>query len=117
MWCWVIAGGDYKNDTASANNCYYTHKKGKKWETPEHTTRGYRECLTAIDDRRTSKKSKIKAMIAVGPTGMDISVDHGVTWLPLNDETGYHVIKTSNNQNKLYVAGSNGKLAIISITE
>jgi photosystem II stability/assembly factor-like uncharacterized protein len=117
MWCWVIAGGDYKNDTASANNCFYTDKKGKKWSAPLHTTRGYRECLTAIDDIRTSKKSKIKAMIAVGPTGMDISVDFGVTWLPLNDEKGYHVIKTSNDQQQLYVAGSNGKLAIINTTE
>jgi photosystem II stability/assembly factor-like uncharacterized protein len=117
MWCWVIAGGDYKNDTASANNCYYTHKKGKKWSAPLRTTRGYRECLTTIHDVQTSKKSKIKAMIAVGPTGMDISVDFGVNWLPLNDEKGYHVIKTSNEHQKLYVAGSNGKLAIISTTE
>lgn len=78
-----------------------------------HSTRGYRECLTAIDDIRTSKKSKIKAMVAVGPTGMDISVDYGVNWLPLNDEKGYHVIKSSNKHPNLYVAGSNGKLAII----
>ena len=56
-------------------------------------------------------------MIAVGPAGMDISVDFGVTWLPLNDEKGYHVIKTSNDQQQLYVAGSNGKLAIINTTE
>ncbi len=117
MWCWVIAGGDYKNDTATANNCYYTHNKGKIWTAPAHSTRGYRECLTVIDDERPAKKSKTRTMIAVGPSGMDISADDGANWRRLNDEKGYHVIRPSNNQNKLFVAGSNGKLAIISTVE
>ena len=114
MWRWVIAGGDYKNDTASANNCYYTHNKGKIWTAPEHSTRGYRECLTVIDDERPAKKSKTRTMIAVGPTGMDISANDGVDWQPLNDEKGYHVIKSSNDQQNLFAAGSNGQLAVIS---
>lgn len=114
---WLITGGNYKNDTASTNNCFYTYNKGKKWHAPQHSTRGYRECVAAIDTERPAKKSKTRTLVAVGPTGMDISVDDGLNWLPLNNEKGYHVLQPSNNQNKLFVAGSNGKLAIISTIE
>lgn len=112
-WQWLIAGGDYKLDSLRTDNFFYSTDKGKKWLAPETTTRGYRECLSMLYDAKTSKKEKIRAMFAVGPSGIDISTDYGVNWKPLFDEKGFHVIKKSREYNSLFVAGGNGQLAIM----
>jgi photosystem II stability/assembly factor-like uncharacterized protein len=116
-WSWKVAGGDYKRDTLTTANFFYTIDKGKTWLVPVNTTRGYRECLAQIDDERPAKKSKIRTTFALGPTGIDISADGGVNWKPLSDEKGFHVIKASRDHNRMFLAGSNGKLAIMKTTE
>ncbi|MCF8449715.1 MAG: hypothetical protein K9G49_07565 [Taibaiella sp.] len=111
VWHWLIAGGDYKHDTVQTANFFYSPNKGKKWLAPEQTTRGYRECIAAISDH--AKRDRVRAMFAVGPTGIDISTDGGINWKPLSDEKGFHVIKPSSDHNGMFLAGSNGKLAIM----
>jgi hypothetical protein len=105
-WHWLIAGGDYKQDSVKTANFFYSFNKGKQWIAPNSTTRGYRECLAQTDD----------AMFAVGPTGIDISTDDGVNWKALSDEKGFHVIKPGRDNNLMFLAGSNGKLAIMKTT-
>lgn len=112
IWRWLVAGGDYKRDTLTTANFYYTPYKGKKWIAPKTTTRGYRECLAQVDDERPSLRSRTKTTFAVGPSGIDVSSDW-VTWEPLSDEKGFHVMKPSVDHNLLFLAGSNGKLAIM----
>lgn len=112
-WHWLIAGGDYKLDNLKTDNFFYSRNKGKTWLAPATTTRGYRECLAQIDDERPAKKSKTRTMFAVGPSGIDISTDEGVNWSPLSDEKGFHVIKPGRDGNHMFLAGSNGKLAIM----
>jgi photosystem II stability/assembly factor-like uncharacterized protein len=109
---WLVAGGDYTRDTMKKDNCYYTHNKGKKWIAPAATTRGYRECLAQIDDVRPAKRSLRKTTFAVGPSGIDVSSDW-VNWEPLSDEKGFHVVRPSIDNDVLFIAGSNGKLAIM----
>jgi hypothetical protein len=65
----------------------------------------------------TSKKERLIAIIALGPTGIDISTDNGVNWKPLSDDKGFHVIKASRDHNRMFLAGSNGKLAIMKTTQ
>ncbi len=113
VWHWQITGGDYRNDMVSTANFFYSHNKGKDWQVPQTTTRGYRECLTQIDDERPAKKSRTRTIFAVGPSGIDISYDDGINWSPLSDEKGFHVIKPSIDQNRMFLAGANGKLAIM----
>lgn len=110
---WLIAGGDYTRDTLKTDNFFYTTNKGKKWQAPVNTTRGYRECLAQINSERPSLKSRTRTTFAVGPSGIDISTDDGVNWKALSDEKGFHVIKASKDQNCMFLAGSNGKLAIM----
>lgn len=105
---WLITGGDYKRDTVSTANFFYSYCQGKQWHAPVITTRGYRECLAAIINDSTT-------LFAAGPTGIDISTDNGVTWQALNDEKGFHVVKPSADQKALFIAGSNGKLAVITV--
>lgn len=102
---WLIAGGDYKNDTLRTANFFYTLNKGKQWLAPASTTRGYRECLAQTDD----------VMFAVGPAGIDISTDDGINWKPLSDEKGFHVMKPGADNKRLFLAGSNGKLAVMEV--
>ncbi|MBS1772120.1 MAG: oxidoreductase [Bacteroidetes bacterium] len=114
---WLIAGGDYKHDSVKTANFFYTTNKGKTWMAPGNTTRGYRECLAAIENRRPSKKPLPRITFAIGPSGIDISADNGKNWKPLSDEKGFHVIKSSTDHNLIFLAGSNGKLAIMKTTE
>lgn len=100
---WLVAGGDYKRDSLKTDNFFYTTNKGKTWLAPASTTRGYRECLAQTGN----------VMFAVGPSGIDISTDGGINWKPLSDEKGFHVIKASLDNKLLFLAGSNGKLAIM----
>lgn len=111
---WFVAGGDYRNDTSRTANFFYTLDGGNEWKSPKVTTRGYRECLARITtgDQRQPKN----ILFAVGPSGIDISTDYGVTWEGLSDEKGFHVIKPTIH-NRLILAGSNGKVAIMEIAE
>jgi photosystem II stability/assembly factor-like uncharacterized protein len=115
-WCWLIAGGDYRRDTVRADNFFYTLNKGKTWQAPATTTRGYRECLAQIEDERPAKKSRTRTTFALGPSGIDISADDGLNWKPLSDEKGFHVIKPAKDHNRMFLAGGNGKLAIMKTT-
>ncbi|MCB9045158.1 MAG: oxidoreductase [Chitinophagales bacterium] len=108
---WLIAGGDYRNDTLKKANFFYSLNKGETWHAPVTTTRGYRECLANISDRQ--KRERPVATFAVGPSGIDISTDDGVNWEPLSDDKGFHVIKPSYNQDKMFLAGANGSLAVM----
>ncbi|MCD6064635.1 MAG: oxidoreductase, partial [Flavipsychrobacter sp.] len=116
VWHWLIAGGDYRRDTLTTANFFYTLNKGKTWQAPATTTRGYRECLARIDDEHSAKKSRTRTMFALGPSGIDISTDDGVNWKPLSDEKGFHVIKPGRDHKLMFLAGSNGKLAIMKTT-
>lgn len=113
IWKWFIAGGDYRNDTVRTANFFYSADEGKSWQAPQTTTRGYRECLAVLYEG--PKKGIPKAMFAVGPSGIDISTDYGVNWKPFSDEKGFHVIKPFWPK-LLFLAGSNGKLAVIKAT-
>lgn len=117
VWNWLIAGGDYRNDTVRTANFFYSNNKGKDWHTPQTTTRGYRECLAQIDTERPSHRSLTRTTFAVGPSGIDISHDDGLNWKRLSDEKGFHVMKPSIDGNRIFLAGANGKLAIMSTIE
>ncbi len=112
VWNWYIAGGDYKQDTLRTANFFYTRNKGKKWIAPTTTTRGYRECLAAIDTTGL-KGGWITSIFALGPTGIDVSTDKGATWQALSDDKDLHVIKVSADHKRLFLAGGKGKLAIM----
>ena len=100
----VIVGGDYKRDTASLLNCFYTTDGGITFTKPSNATRGYRECVEYTGP---------ETLIAAGPTGIDISTDGGINWLPFSDEKGFHVVKKSRKGRLVLVAGASGKIGII----
>jgi photosystem II stability/assembly factor-like uncharacterized protein len=105
---WLIAGGDYKQDTLRKDNLFLTTNAGKTWRAPVTTTRGYRECLVAV----TRKK-----LLAAGPGGIDISFDKGRNWQPLSDEKQFHVVKKGRQGKLIIIAGGGGKLSVLRYTK
>ena len=110
---WLIAGGDYRDDTLRTANFFYTTDRGQTWQAPVKTTRGYRECLASINRGLPRKPGGLTTTFAVGPSGIDMSDDGGKTWQPFSDAKGFHVIKRGVGKRCLYLAGANGKLAMI----
>lgn len=97
----VIVGGDFRHPEKKEKHVLYRSPQVKEWMVPESVTRGYRE---SVEHLRNSE------WIAVGPTGMEWSPDNGKTWLPVSDETGFHVVRRAR-KGKLVIAAGNGKLA------
>ncbi len=114
---WVIAGGDYKQDTLRTANLFYTYNGGKTWIPPVTTTRGYRECLAAISQSDAPAKKNPEqnenTLLAAGPGGIDISYNDGRNWIPFSDEKQFHVVKKSRTGNLIVIAGGDGKVSIL----
>ena len=101
-----IVGGDYKRDTLSLRNSYFSPDGGASWRAPVHSTRGYRECIEVIDKKQ-------QTLIAVGPTGIDISLNKGLDWAGLYNEKSFHVVRRSRKGKLIVLAGGDGRIATL----
>jgi len=102
----IVVGGDFKNDTSKKGNCdiisvHHDSVLHIKPITPPH---GYRSCVEYIT------KDKL---INCGTSGVDISNDGGMNWELISTKS-FHVCKKAKQGNKLFLAGANGKIAILS---
>ncbi|MGC2162872.1 MAG: hypothetical protein WA634_13235 [Silvibacterium sp.] len=92
----IAVGGDYKKPNESAGTAAWTSDGGKHWTAAEKPPHGYRSAVAWDAD--------VKAWIAVGTNGSDVSYDDGKTWIPLDD----------GNWNALslpWVVGPKGRIA------
>lgn len=69
----VVVGGDYKNVTAADHSAARSLDGGATWSLAKSPPGGFRSAVAFLD-RST--------LIAVGPSGEDISSDGGVHWTP-----------------------------------
>jgi len=102
----IVVGGDFKNDTSKNGNCdiislHHGNIFHIKPTTPPH---GYRSCVEYIT------KDKL---IACGTSGVDISNDAGMNWELISTKS-FHVCKKAKQGSKVFLAGANGKIAILS---
>ena len=99
-WCCrVVVGGDYTKPNESAGAASWTSDGGMHWTAAAKPPHGYRSSV--------AWSKELKAWIAVGTNGSDISRDDGKTWQPLDD----------GNWNALslpFVVGPNGRIARLS---
>ncbi|HNP21954.1 MAG TPA: YCF48-related protein [Panacibacter sp.] len=102
----VIVGGDFAVDTFSTLNCVVVQLKKQPFilvaATPPH---GYRSCVEYISN---------KDLICCGTSGVDISKDGGMNWA-LVSRLSFHVCKKAKNGSKVFLAGSNGKIAVLDL--
>jgi photosystem II stability/assembly factor-like uncharacterized protein len=97
----TLVGGDFQDELRREGHHLFSRDGGRQWEVPQSTIRGYRECVEWISSN---------ALIAVGPGGIDISTDGGLSWKILSDEKGLHVIRKARRGERILIAGSSGKL-------
>jgi photosystem II stability/assembly factor-like uncharacterized protein len=69
-WAVVAVGGDYKDPSRPSKVAAYSQDEGKTWTLAAQQPGGYRSAVVAL----------YGAMLAVGPTGEDISEDFGAHW-------------------------------------
>ena len=69
-WAVIAVGGDYKDPKRPYRVAAYSQDRGKTWTLAAQQPGGYRSAVASL----------YGAMLAVGPTGEDISEDFGVHW-------------------------------------
>ena len=99
----ILVGGRWDIDTLRHNHVFYTKDGGRTWQKPHRPTMGYRECVELILPG---------VALAVGPTGMDVSMDNGRNWAVFSSLKGYHTVRKARNGKLILVVGSRGKVAV-----
>lgn len=75
----VIVGGDYDHPQVATRNAANSNDGGKTWEQSSRRPAGYRWCVAIVPG------TPGPTVFAVGPTGMDYSIDGGKNWEQMND--------------------------------
>ena len=101
----VVVGGNYTSDKDNSNNILLTKNAGLSWEKPEVPVYGFRSCVKYISP---------KILVATGTSGTDISEDGGNTWKNISTDS-FNVIAISSNKKYIYLAGSNGNIASLTL--
>jgi len=96
----IAVGGDYTKPNESNGTVAWTTDVGMTWTASAKPPHGYRSSVAWSSD--------LKAWIAAGTNGSDISYDDGKTWAPIDD----------GNWNALslpFVVGPKGRIARLSL--
>ncbi len=103
----VAVGGDYtEEDLISVETSIYTTDGGKTWKNPESALSGYRSCVAYCDEA--------DVFIAVGPNGIDRSIDNGNNWSKISDISA-NSIQFIKGSNKGYLIDGKGNVYSIEI--
>jgi photosystem II stability/assembly factor-like uncharacterized protein len=99
----IVVGGDFRADSSSEKNCFYTTDGGKTWNAPLIPPHGYRSCVEYL--------SKVD-LLACGLNGVDYSANGGKTWQWISKE-GFNVCHIAKLGTSIFLAGNNGKIGKI----
>ncbi len=98
----VVVGGDFAQDTATANNCVLLDfSDGINLTIPQTPPHGYKSSVVFIDTQ---------TLIACGTSGVDLSYDGGLNWQPISKES-FHVVQRAKKGNGIFLAGGKGRIA------
>ena len=99
----IVVGGDFKADSSSEKNCFFTTDGGKTWQAPTVPPHGYRSCVEYLsrDD-----------LLTCGINGVDYSFNGGKTWKWISKE-GFNSCRIAKLGNSIFLAGNNGKIGKI----
>jgi photosystem II stability/assembly factor-like uncharacterized protein len=75
----AVVGGDYDHPQMVKPNSAYSDDGGNTWKESSHRPAGYRWGVAIVPNTRGP------TAFAVGPTGMDYSIDGGKNWDRMND--------------------------------
>lgn len=99
----IMVGGDYKEEPSPFKNAAVSRDGGRTWELVEtHPPSGFRECAAVLPG------TSPPLLIAVGPSGSDLSRDGGRIWTPIPCPSGLHSISFSKKDGAGWAVGRNG---------
>lgn len=96
----MAVGGDYTKASDGANNIAVTADGGVTWTAPPSGPAGFRSAVVYL--------RKLKAWLATGPSGSDISFDNGKSWKTF-DSGNYNALGFSGDEG--WAVGPNGRIA------
>ncbi|MBC8344575.1 MAG: hypothetical protein H8E61_11390 [Bacteroidetes bacterium] len=103
----IIVGGDYAIDSLSNENTALTYDGGKTWDLVEkQRPDGFKSCVSYVPETGG------KGLIATGTSGVDYSIDGGLTWKNISKDS-YNVVAFGNTFDSGWLCGSGGKIAKI----
>jgi photosystem II stability/assembly factor-like uncharacterized protein len=106
----ITVGGDYRQEAASAGNASVTADGGRTWAAvADRRPGGFREAVAFAPG------AKPPVAVTVGPSGSDMSVDLGKTWLPIADPAGFHALSFAKKGRVAWAVGRNGLVARLGI--
>jgi hypothetical protein len=102
----VVVGGDYRQESAAADNVAWTADGGTTWSlVKSHGLSGFRSVVAVVG--AAAGKS---ALIAIGPIGADWSEDDGRTWTPIECQ-GFDTFSVSRDGRVGWAAGNRGRIS------
>ena len=75
----AVVGGDYKVPTGDKANAAYSNDGGKTWTPSRKPPQGFRSAIAIVPD------TPGPTAFAVGTSGIDYSLDHGVEWTAMGE--------------------------------
>lgn len=96
----IAVGGDYHKPSESTANIAVTADGGKSWSAPSSGPNGYRSAIVYVP--------ALKAWIATGTSGSEISFDAGATWKQF-DTASYNAMSFSSGAG--WAVGPKGAIA------
>lgn len=99
----IVVGGDYKKEAAAVDNAAVTTDGGATW-TLVRGLSGFRSAVAYVPGARPP------SLIAVGPSGADISKDDGRGWAAL-ESAGFHAVSFAPRGGAGWAAGDAGRIA------
>ena len=105
----VIAGGNYGKEQEAIDNLAVTSDGGVTWTLVKGLS-GYRSVVAYVPGVKTP------ALVALGPSGGDYSLDDGRTWRPI-DGPGFDTFSFARGKSIGWAAGANGKIAKLTFTD
>ena len=105
----VIAGGDYKKESEAVDNLAVTSDGGVTWTLVKGLS-GFRSVVAYVPGMKTP------ALIALGPSGGDYSLDDGRTWQPI-DGPGFDTFSFARGKQLGWGAGAGGKLGKLTFSD
>ncbi|HEY3716580.1 MAG TPA: hypothetical protein VGL39_18800 [Jatrophihabitantaceae bacterium] len=98
----TAVGGDYTAPDARVDVAATSQDGGRTWRLASETTGGYRSGVAYVGPR---------SLVAVGPTGSDVSSDGGRTWTTF--DTGYFDTVQRAHDGAVWASGKDGRVAVL----
>ncbi|GAA5030327.1 oxidoreductase [Terrabacter aeriphilus] len=100
----VVVGGDFATPTGAVDNAAWTADGGRTWTKSRTNPSGYRSGSAWVAHTRST-------VLAVGPTGSDVSTDGGRSWSTF--DTGSFDAVECTHDGACWAAGEQGRVGVL----